>query len=243
MIEEGAAAPESERTADELYRPIWISRAPSVEVESPANKQVGASPAGTGALGNPLTTLRLGPMPSYTETSPRATCKATTKAGNPCRKLAVEDGLCTFHSGKLDLAELGRRGGRARGVGKKERAGDALEGLAHQAIEKLLTGSGSATAQAAPARLVLDKIAASSPYSAELAKRAMYAEIQAERAAELPAARARLDRLIEARVTVLAEEMYEERKRLDLESVMAEMSEETPHPGGREAIPPPEMEP
>jgi hypothetical protein len=75
----------------------------------------------------------------------------------------------------------------------------------------------------AAARLVLDKIAASSPYSAELAKRAVYAEIQAERAAELPAVRARLDRLIEARATVLAEEMYEERKHLELEAVKAEM--------------------
>lgn len=43
--------------------------------------------------------------------------QATTKAGNPCRKLAITDGLCVFHSGKLDLAELGRRGGQAPDCG------------------------------------------------------------------------------------------------------------------------------
>jgi hypothetical protein len=162
-------------------------------------------------------------MPSHAEATPQATCRATTKAGKPCRKQAVADGLCTFHSGKLDLAELGRRGGRARGVGKKEeRAGDALEGLAHKAIEKLLTGSGSATAQAAAARLVLDKIAASSPYSTELAKRAVYAEIQAERAAELPAARDRLARLVEREARAMADEMTEER----VEELVARRAEE-----------------
>ena len=35
---------------------------------------------------------------------------ATLRQGAPCRKQAVDDGLCLFHSGKLDLAELGRRG-------------------------------------------------------------------------------------------------------------------------------------
>jgi hypothetical protein len=46
-----------------------------------------------------------------------------------------------------------------------------------------------------------------------------------------PAARAKLDRLIDARATVLAEEMHEERKRLDLEAVNAELRvprDETP---------------
>jgi hypothetical protein len=77
------------------------------------------------------------------------------------------------------LAELGRRGGRARGRKQAVSAGENLEQLAHTAIEKLLTGSGSATAQAAAARLVLDKIAASSQFSAELAKRAASEEIRA----------------------------------------------------------------
>jgi hypothetical protein len=72
---------------------------------------------------------------------------------------------------------------------------------------------------------VLDKVAASSPYSTELAKRAAAAEMQAQMEAELPFARARLERLIESRARVMAEEMYEDRKRLDLEAVKAELAE------------------
>lgn len=78
------------------------------------------------------------------------------------------------------MAELGRRGGRARNKKQEEHAGDGLERLAHVAIEKLLTSSGSATAQAAAARLVLDKVAANSQYSAALAKKAASAEIAAQ---------------------------------------------------------------
>ena len=88
-------------------------------------------------------------MSTNSEASPTATCRATTKTGAPCRKQAIDDGWCLFHSGKLDLAELGRRGGKARGR-KKERAGDKLESLAHLALEELLTNAGgSATARAA----------------------------------------------------------------------------------------------
>ena len=60
---------------------------------------------------------------------------------SPCRKQAVADGLRTFHSGKLDFAELGRRGGQARRKKPEERAGDKLEGLAHLALEELLTNA------------------------------------------------------------------------------------------------------
>ena len=70
---------------------------------------------------------------------------------------------------------------------------------------------------------MLDKVAASSPYTAELAKRAAAAEMQAQRETELPFARARLARLVESRATVLAEEMYKERRRLELEAVKAEL--------------------
>ena len=155
-------------------------------------------------------------MPSHAEPSTQATCKATTKAGKPCRKQAVADGLCLFHSGQLDLAELGRRGGMARGKKEEEHAGDKLESLAHLALEELLTNAGgSATARAAAARLVLDKVAASSPYSAELAKRAVWAEQQAMMQEELPRAREKLARLIESRAQTLAEEMYEERMRVE----------------------------
>jgi Lon protease-like protein len=44
-----------------------------------------------------------------------------------------------------------------------------------------------------------------------LGKKAAFAEMQAQMQTELPAARARLERLIEARAIVLAEEMYKER--------------------------------
>ena len=54
--------------------------------------------------------------------------------------------------------------------------------------------------------------------------RAAAAEMQATIQAELPFARARLERLIEARAIVLAEKMYEKRKRLDVEAVKAEMT-------------------
>jgi Family of unknown function (DUF5763) len=196
-------------------------------------------------------------MASHAEANARAACKATTKAGKPCRKQAVADGLCTFHSGKLDLAELGRRGGQARGRKKEERAGDKLEGLAHVALEQLLTDAGgSATARAAAARLVLDKVAGSSTGAVELAKRALWAKQQAERAAELPAARAKLARLIDGRAQELAEamtgeqiaelverraaekakELREEQKRLDSEAVEAELHVDAPDvasPGGQ----------
>lgn len=139
------------------------------------------------------------------------------------------------------MAELGKLGGRARGRKKEEQPGDGLESLAHAAIEKLLTSSGSATAQASAARLVLDKLAASSPCSAELAKRAAGAEIQAQMQAELPFARARLERLVERRarerfealtaeelderVERRAEEKYRERMKAETEAVKAELTD------------------
>jgi hypothetical protein len=109
------------------------------------------------------------------------------------------------------MAELGRRGGKARGRKKEEQAGDKLESLAHLALEELLTNAGgSATARAAAARLVLDKVAASSPYSAELAKRAAVAEMHAQVDAELPLAREKLERLIDGRAKERADALTEE---------------------------------
>jgi len=170
-------------------------------------------------------------MPSNAEARPQATCKATTKAGAPCRKQAVADGLCTFHSGKLDLAELGRRGGQARGKKKAEQAGGKLDELALSALEEMLRSStGSATARAAAARLVLDR---SPSASEDLIRRTIYAEQQAAREAELPAARAKLERLIESRASELATEMYEERKALDLAAVKAELADIRPPRGPR----------
>ena len=52
-------------------------------------------------------------------------CSGTTKAGEPCRALAGADGLCTAHSGKTDMRELGSRGGRSRRRGVAEQLPEA----------------------------------------------------------------------------------------------------------------------
>jgi hypothetical protein len=91
---------------------------------------------------------------------------------------------------------------------------------------------GSATARAAAARLVLDKVTASSPYSAELAKRAALADMRAQMADALPAARAKLARLMESR----AEEKYRERMKLETDAVKAELrvdASDVASPGGQ----------
>jgi hypothetical protein len=97
-------------------------------------------------------------MPSHGEPSPQATCKATTKAGNPCRKLAVEDGFCVFHGGKLDLAELGRQGGKARGRRQVKQTGDRRVELAWTALEELLESDTPATAKVRAASELLDRL-------------------------------------------------------------------------------------
>jgi hypothetical protein len=96
--------------------------------------------------------------------------------------------------------------------------------------------SGSATAAASAARIALER----SPVASEkLIRAAIYAEQQAAMQGELLSARARLERLIEARATVLAEKMYEERKRLDLEAVRQGMSDMSDPPGRRDDTPHP----
>jgi hypothetical protein len=170
-------------------------------------------------------------MIDHTEANPQPTCKATTKAGRPCRKQAVERGFCLFHSGKLDLAEQGRRGGKASGEARSrkqrpEQPGDRLEGLAHTALEELLASSGNATARAAAARLVIDKLAAHSPLNAELARRAAYEAMQQQMQAQMPAVREKVTLLIERRAQALAREMYRKRMKLETEAVKAEMTTE-----------------
>jgi hypothetical protein len=150
-------------------------------------------------------------------------CKATTKAGAPCRKPAVENGLCLFHSGRLDLAELGRRGGRARGKKQPQQTSDRLEGLALEAIEEMLVTGGNATARARAIGFVLDRVSVNSTFAVEAARRALYEEQQAELKAALPDMRAKLAELIDRRARELAEQMREERTRLELEAVKAEL--------------------
>jgi hypothetical protein len=164
-------------------------------------------------------------------------CTATTKLGRRCRKQAVDRGLCVFHSGRLDMAELGKRGGQARARKKEEQPGDELEGLAHDALAEMLrSSSGSATARAAAARIALSS---TSPVSAEMAKRVVTAEMKAQMELALPSARAELERLIDARagervdalteerlaerVEQLAEEKYRKRMKAETEAVAAEL--------------------
>jgi hypothetical protein len=161
-------------------------------------------------------------MPSHAEATPQAACRATTKAGAPCRKLAIVDGLCVFHSGTIDLVEAGRRGGEARGRKQKEHASDQLEARAYAALGELLD-SGSATARTQAVRYTLDRLTANSPAGLEAAKKALWLDMQQQTQQQMPAARAKLARLIEARATVLAEEMHEEQKRLDLAAAKAEL--------------------
>ena len=149
-------------------------------------------------------------MSSHAEASPQAMCKATTKLGRPCRKQAVDRGLCVFHSGRLDMSAIGKLGGRARGRRKEANPADRLESLAHKAFEELLTSSGSATAKSQSAKFILQQLSANGPLSAELTRRAIYAEQAAEREAALPAAREKLARLIEGKVKELADAMTEE---------------------------------
>jgi hypothetical protein len=58
-------------------------------------------------------------------------CKATNKRGDPCAATVVgADGLCSAHSGRQDMRELGHRGGKARRKGLGEQlAGGERESL------------------------------------------------------------------------------------------------------------------
>jgi hypothetical protein len=72
-------------------------------------------------------------------------CKASNKRGEPCQATIVDaDGYCPAHAnGGRDMAELGQRGGKARGRKQKEQTSDRLERIAHAAIEELLLSSGN----------------------------------------------------------------------------------------------------
>jgi hypothetical protein len=143
-----------------------------------------------------------------------------------------------FHSGKFDLAEAGRKGGRARGRKQQfEQPGDHLEELAHTALEEILASSGNATARAAAARLVIDKMAAHSPLNAELARRAASDAIQQQMRAQMPAVREKLTLLIERKAQALAWEIYRKRIKLETEAVKAEMTTEASTESARQDAP------
>ena len=62
----------------------------------------------------------------------RKHCKATTKAGDPCRAPEVEGGLCFCHAHPEQLAELGRRGGQ-----KNRRWNKAASDLPHRPLKNV----------------------------------------------------------------------------------------------------------
>lgn len=51
---------------------------------------------------------------TVTNSNPR--CQGQTKSGKPCRAAATSGGLCFFHANPNKAAELGRIGGRSKGV-------------------------------------------------------------------------------------------------------------------------------
>jgi hypothetical protein len=154
-------------------------------------------------------------------------CRVVTKAGQPCRSTSLDaDGFCSANRRGANMAELGRRGGRARSRKQEETQGDRLERLTLIAIEELLTGEGNATAKSNATRLVLDRVAAHSTVNMELGRRAVLEEMTAQREAELPAARAKLERLIESRVEARAQERTAEleRRAAEAEARLAELT-------------------
>jgi len=160
-------------------------------------------------------------------------CKASNKRGEPCRATIVgAGGYCPAHAaGGRDMRELGRLGGQKRGR-KQEEPGDRLERIAHAAIEELLVSPGNATARASAARLVVDKLSASSSLSMELARRAAFEEMTAQMKAEMPAARAKVERLIESRTEARARELTAELEKRTAQAE-ARLAEFTAAPAAR----------
>jgi hypothetical protein len=65
----------------------------------------------------------------------RRTCQGTRKNGDPCRStLVLDDGYCSAHSPatKVEMAELGRRGGKRSGEVRQEQAKSIRDRLREQ---------------------------------------------------------------------------------------------------------------
>jgi truncated hemoglobin YjbI len=136
-------------------------------------------------------------MTSHAEASEEGMCSATTKAGARCKKPAVERGFCVFHSGRLDLAELGRKGGQARA--KKAEPQDREERLrdaAWDALEELLESDTAPTAKVKAATELLDRLEPLLTRDQTEMRRQVAAEFEAVTAS----ARAKLDGLISREV-------------------------------------------
>jgi truncated hemoglobin YjbI len=137
-------------------------------------------------------------MTSHAEASAEGMCSATTKQGARCKKPAVERGLCVFHSGRLDLAELGRKGGQARAKkAEPQDRGERIRELAWQRLEQMLADPNVAPTAAVRALTeALDRLEPLlSRDEADTRKR-----IAAEYEAVTVSARAKLDGLISREV-------------------------------------------
>jgi hypothetical protein len=111
---------------------------------------------------------------------------------------------------------------KARGRKQPERASDRYERMALKALEESPHGEGNATAKSAAARLVLDRGRLELDALGGARPPRLHEEQQAQLNAALPATRERPTVLIERRAGTLAEEMYEERTRVETEAVKTE---------------------
>jgi hypothetical protein len=70
-----------------------------------------------------------------------AQCTGTNKRGERCQARAIERGLCAVHSGRVNPAEIGRKGGsRSPQTKLRKAADDQLRELARKTLEKSLRG-------------------------------------------------------------------------------------------------------
>jgi hypothetical protein len=104
-----------------------------------------------------------------TKASVERRCQAKTKRGEPCRATVVgPDGLCSAHSGRQNMRELGRKGGKARRAGVVEQlpAGERESLRQHlranlapasvlEAMQRSLAG-GNESARVAAVKLLAD---------------------------------------------------------------------------------------
>ena len=104
----------------------------------------------------------------------------------------------------LHLALASDKHGRAWPPGQRPRPQEEgsrqrkLEARAYAALGELLD-SGSATARTQAVRYTLDRLTANSPACLEAAKKALWLDMQEQTKQQMPAARAKLARLIESR--------------------------------------------
>jgi len=148
----------------------------------------------------------------------KQTCRATNRHGQPCGRLATNDGLCLVHAGRQDMRALGRAGGRkSPGRGKsREREHEPLRVYLRRVVDpadvwqavKAALESAKQSDRLAGAKLLLAEL-----YEAPSSQ-------QEEKAATLASARAKLaDKLAERARRMDAEQKVERASRLLREAV------------------------